>query len=52
MMAQVVKNLPAMQETWFWSLSWEDPQDRGMQPTPVFLPVESYGLRSLIAYRL
>ena len=25
----MVKNLPAMQETWFWSLGWEDPLQRG-----------------------
>ena len=24
-MAQMVKNLPAMQETWVQSLNWEDP---------------------------
>ena len=24
-MAQLVKNLPAMQETWVLSLGWEDP---------------------------
>ena len=29
-MAQVVKNLPAMQETWFQSLGWEDPLEEGM----------------------
>ena len=29
-MAQTVKNLPAMQETWVWSLSWEDPLKEGM----------------------
>ena len=29
-MAQTVKNLPAMQETWVWSLSWEDPLEKGM----------------------
>ena len=23
--AHMVKNLPAMQETWAWSLGWEDP---------------------------
>ena len=23
--AQLVKNLPAMWETWVWSLGWEDP---------------------------
>ena len=27
-MAQMVKNLPAMQETWVQSLSQEDPQER------------------------
>ena len=26
----VVKNLPAMQETWIPSLSWEDPLKEGM----------------------
>ena len=29
-MAQVVKNLPAMQETWVQSLDWEDPLEKGM----------------------
>ena len=27
--AQMVKNPPAMQETWVWSLSWEDPLEKG-----------------------
>ena len=26
----MVKNLPAMQETWIWSLGWEDPLEKGM----------------------
>ena len=26
----VVKNLPAVQETWIWSLGWEDPLGKGM----------------------
>ena len=30
LVAQVVKNLPAMQETWVWSLGWEDPVEKGM----------------------
>ena len=30
-----------MQETWVLSLGWEDPLEKGMQPTPVFLPGES-----------
>ena len=25
LVAQLVKNLPAMQQTWVWSLGWEDP---------------------------
>ena len=29
-MAQMVKNMPAMQETWFPSLGWEDPLEEGM----------------------
>ena len=29
-MAQILKNLPAMQETWVRSLSWEDPLEEGM----------------------
>ena len=28
-MAQAVKNLPAMQETWVQSLVWEDPLEEG-----------------------
>ena len=29
-MVQMIKNLPAMQETWIQSLSWEDPLEEGM----------------------
>ena len=29
-MAQMVKNLPAMQETWVWSLGWGYPLEKGM----------------------
>ena len=29
-MAQTVKNLPVMQETWLWSLGQEDPLEKGM----------------------
>ena len=29
-MAQLVKHLPAMQETWVQSLGWEDPLEKGM----------------------
>ena len=49
-MVQLVKNLPVMQETGFdpwvrkipWSIKW--------QPTPVFLPGEFHGQRSLKGY--
>jgi len=30
LVAQSVKNLPAVQETWVWSLGWEDPLEKEM----------------------
>ena len=30
LVAQLVKNLPAMRETWVQSLDWEDPLEKGM----------------------
>ena len=30
LLAQMVKNPPAMRETWVQSLSWEDPLEEGM----------------------
>ena len=47
----VIKNPPAMQETqeaWVLALGREDPLEEEMQPTPVFLPGESRGQRSLV----
>ena len=41
LVAQTIKNPPAMRETWVRSLVWEDPLEEGMQPTSVFLPRES-----------
>ena len=38
LVAQTVKNLPTMRETWVRSLDWEDSRRRPQQPTPVFLP--------------
>ena len=29
LVAQLIKNLPAMQETWFQSLGWKDPLEKG-----------------------
>ena len=48
--AQMVKNLPAMQETWVLSLDQEDPLEKGMATTAVFLPGEFHGQRSLDGY--
>ena len=48
-MAQMVKNLPAMRETWAQSLGQEDSLDpwrKEWLPTPAFLPGESHGQRS------
>ena len=36
-MAQMVKNLPEMQETWVRSLGWEDPPEKGMATHPSIL---------------
>ena len=49
-MAQMVKNLPAMQETSVQSLGWEDPLEKEMATTPLFMPEESHGQRSLVGY--
>ena len=40
----MVKNPPAVQETWVQSLGWEDLQRRARQTTPVFWPGEFHGL--------
>ena len=48
LVAQTVGNLPPMQATWVRSLGWEDPLERKWQPTPVFLPGEFHGQRSLV----
>ena len=45
LVAQLVKNLPAMRETWVQSLGWEDPLEKGI-PTAVFWPGEFHGLYS------
>ena len=48
----MVENLPAMQETQVQSLGQEDPLEKEMATTSVFLPGESHGLRSLVGYSL
>ena len=44
----MVKNLLATQETLVRKIPWR----RAWQPTPVFLPGESNGQRSLVGYSL
>ena len=39
-----------MQETWVASLSMEDPLEKGMAATPVFLPGEFHRQRNLASY--
>ena len=48
LVAQMVKNLPAVQETRFCLWVGKIPWRRKWQPTPVFLPEESHGQRSLV----
>ena len=49
-MAQRLKHLSAMWETWVQSLGREDPLEKEMATTLVFLPGESHGQRSLAGY--
>ena len=46
--AQTVKRLSTMQETWVRSLGREDFWRRKRQPTPVLMPRKSHGWRSLV----
>ena len=46
LVAQLVKNLTAMQETWVQSLGWEDPLEKGKATAPIFWPGEFQGLCS------
>ena len=45
-MAQLVKNPPAMWETWVRSLGWEDPLAKGKATHSSILPGEFHGLYS------
>ena len=49
LVAQLIKNLPAMWETWVPSLGWENPLEDDMVTHSVFLPGESHGQTSLQA---
>ena len=45
LMAKMVKNLPVMQETWVWSLGWEDPLEKGMV-------THSWRMENILAWRM
>ena len=50
LVAQMVRNLPAVPETWLHPWVGQIPWRREGQPTPVFLPGEFRGQRSLEGY--
>ena len=41
LVAQTVKNMPAMQETWVWSLGQEDPLEKGKATHSNILALEN-----------
>ena len=47
LVAQTVKNLPAMQETWVLSLGWKDPLVEGMATHSSILAWRIHGQRGL-----
>ena len=49
-MAQMVKKLAAVQETWVQFLGWEDPLEKGMPTCSSILAEEFHGQRSLPGY--
>jgi len=49
---QTVKNLLAIQETSVQTFLWEDPLVKEWQPTPVFLPGKSHGVRQPTVYAI
>ena len=50
LVAQIVKNLPGIRETWVHSWVGNFPWRMEWQPTPVSLPGEVHGQRSLTGY--
>ena len=51
LVAQQVKNLPEMQETWVQSLGQEEPLEKGMATHSSILACRIHGQRSLASYR-
>ena len=54
LVAQMVKHLPTMRETWLWSLGWKDPLEKEManhSSTVTWeIPGKSHGQRSLVVH--
>ena len=50
LVAQMVKHLPTMQETWVKSLHGEDRLENGLATHPRILSGESHGQRRLVGY--
>ena len=50
LVAQMVENLPSMEEIQVLSLGPEDPWRKEWLPIPVFLPGEFHGQSSLVGY--
>ena len=50
LVAQMVKRLPTMWETWVQSLGWEDLLEKEMATHSSILPGKSHGRRSLVGY--
>ena len=55
LVAQTVKNLPAIWETWVWYLGWEDPLEEGMKTHSCILawriPTDREAWQSLLHFR-
>ena len=57
-MSQMVKNLPAVQETWVQSLGWDDPLEKGMATHSSILDwripwtEEPGGLQAIVSHRV
>ena len=51
LVAQMVKNLPAVQKTWVQSLDQEDPLEKEMATHSCILAWRIHGQRSLVGYR-
>ena len=58
LVAQTLKNLPVVQETWVRSLGWEEPLEKGMAASSSILawiitwPEEPGGLQSIGSHRI